>query len=58
MPEGAVDEQYIKSSKAQMDHFMKLSIYAEKVKSHEKNQRQIGSNKQQQNETKSQGKQN
>lgn len=40
-----VEEQYVKSSKAQMDHFMKLSIYAEKVKNHEKSQRQIGSNK-------------
>jgi len=31
-----VDEQYVRSSKAQMDHFMKLSLYAEKLKTHEK----------------------
>ena len=43
MPE--VDETYVKSSKAQMDHFMKLSVFAEKMKSDQKNARPIGSNK-------------
>lgn len=38
-----IDQQYIVSSKAQMDHFMNLSVIAEKVK--DKSQRQIGSNK-------------
>lgn len=42
---GDVDEQYLKSSKAQMDHFMKLSVIAEKVKTQDKGSRQIGSNK-------------
>jgi len=40
-----IDEAYVKSSKAQMDHFMKLSVLAEKVKTQEKAARPIGSNK-------------
>jgi tetratricopeptide (TPR) repeat protein len=40
-----VDEAYLKSSKAQMDHFMKLSVFAEKMKSEQKQARPIGSNK-------------
>lgn len=31
-----VDETYVKSSKAQMDHFMKLSVFAERVKNQDK----------------------
>jgi len=42
-----VDEVYVKSSKAQMDQFMKLSVFAEKMKSDQKNARPIGSNKSQ-----------
>lgn len=44
-----IDQQYIASSKAQMDHFMNLSVIAEKVK--DKSQRQIGSNKAPQQQT-------
>lgn len=40
-----IDESYVKSSKAQLDHFMQLSILAEKAKINEKAQRPIGSNK-------------
>jgi hypothetical protein len=40
-----IDESYVKSSKAQLDHFMQLSIFAEKAKINEKAQRPIGSNK-------------
>jgi hypothetical protein len=40
-----VDETYVKSSKAQMDHFMKLSVLSEKIKNDQKNARPIGSNK-------------
>ena len=40
-----LDEQYLRSSKAQMDHFLKLSILAERMKGQEKAQRPIGSNK-------------
>jgi tetratricopeptide (TPR) repeat protein len=39
------DDQYVKNSQAQMDQFMKLSVFVEKCKTHEKAQRPIGSNK-------------
>ena len=39
------DDQYIKNSLAQIEQFMKLSVYVEKVKNAEKQQRPIGSNK-------------
>jgi tetratricopeptide (TPR) repeat protein len=42
------DDQYVKNSQAQMEQFMKLSVYVEKMKAQEKNSRQIGSNKSQQ----------
>jgi protein TIF31 len=39
------DDQYIKNSLAQMEQFVKLSVYVEKVKNAEKSSRPIGSNK-------------
>ncbi len=39
------EDQYIRSSKMQMDQYMKLSVWAEKTKNVEKSNRPIGSNK-------------
>lgn len=39
------DDQYVKNSLAQIEQFMKLSVYVEKVKNAEKQARPIGTNK-------------
>jgi tetratricopeptide (TPR) repeat protein len=41
------EDTFVKNSLAQIDHFMKLSLYVEKVKTIEKSQRPVGSNKSQ-----------